>query len=660
MTDYQVLKQITCGNVGVELLSNGTFFYLLRGQRIQWAHSDAATVDGRRISTKTGERREVSVQPQTDGLRKGMLVTSIFEENGLQLEQQLLLPETEDWISVQVFLTDCTGETVTRELAPIATPYPDPSGKPLFLSLDQRMLLVPYDNDMWVRYEETPLRPGRRSYDVTAIFDPDTREGLLVGALDHDLWKNAIACGFTDARSIRAFCGAADACTHDSLPHGCVRGKRVGSARFILHWCDDIRHGLEQFGDLCAELHPPLPWTGGVPFGFNTYSGLGARLSLDAWQTAGDLIHELPSFHDEQGATYINLDGSFGLDQARIAQMVKAFHARGQKVGTYCAPFVGHPKLGLDRVIDPDSGTTLRDLLLCDAQGRPLPACDNLMPLDCTHPLWEKYARDLMKKVVDMDFDYLKIDFLSHGATEGHFYDASIPTGRAALNRAYQILLDELSRAKHPIFISLSIAPLFPAGYGHARRCCCDSFGHVEDTHYVLNALTFGWWESGRLYHFNDPDHIALYRSEIDGRAPTTLEEARSRYNAAAISGTVMLLSDDFGPDSLHAAPSIARARALADQPAINALARLGRAFTPVELHDDSTAVFTLKADDGWYIACFNFCTTPQTVQVLASRADLPDSGTLTDLNRQISWSFRDTLTCALPPMASAILKMTR
>ena len=71
MTDYQVLKQITCGNVGVELLSNGTFFYLLHRQRIQWAHSDAATVDGRRISTKTGERREVSVQPQTDGLRKG-------------------------------------------------------------------------------------------------------------------------------------------------------------------------------------------------------------------------------------------------------------------------------------------------------------------------------------------------------------------------------------------------------------------------------------------------------------------------------------------------------------------------------------------------------------------------------------------------------------
>lgn len=176
----------------------------------------------------------------------------------------------------------------------------------------------------------------------------------------------------------------------------------------------------------------------------------------------------------------------------------------------------------------------------------------------------------------------------------------------------------------------------------------------------VLNALTFGWWESGRLYHFNDPDHIALYRSEIDGRAPTTLEEARSRYNAAAISGTVMLLSDDFGPDSLHAAPSIARARALADQPAINALARLGRAFTPVELHDDSTAVFTLKADDGWYIACFNFCTTPQTIQVLASRAGLPDNGTLTDLNRQISWSFRDTLTCALPPMDSAILKLTR
>lgn len=658
MADFEVIREVRCGNVGVQLLSNGAYFYLLHGERVQWAHSEAACADGRSISTKTATRTGIDVCEQAEGWRRGTLVRVRFEEGDLRLEQQLLLPEEGDWISVQVVLTDCTGVTVTRELTPVLTPYPDRSGKPLFLSLDQRMLLVPYDNDMWVRYEETPLRPGRCSYDVSAIFQPDSREGLVIGALDHDVWKNAIACGFTDARSVRAFSGVADACTHDSLPHGCVRGDSVASSRFILQWCSDVRRGLEDFGDLCAALHPPLPWSLGVPFGYNTFSGLGGRLTLDAWQAAGDLIHEIPSFHDAQGLTYINLDGHFGLDQNRIRRMVDDFHARGQKVGTYCAPFIAHPRLGLDRVLDEESGATMQDLLLCDDQGHPLPACDALMPLDCTHPAWEKYARSLMKRVVDDGFDYLKIDFISHGATEGCFHNREIATGRIALNRAYRILLDELSRADRPIFISLSIAPLFPAGFGHARRCCCDSFGHIDDTHYVLNALSFGWWESGRLYRFNDPDHIALYRSEIDGRTTTSFAEARSRYNAAAISGTVMLLSDDFGPNSPHEAPSKARAWALANQPDINALARTGRAFTPVELRDNDHAVFTLQENGDWYVALFNFSGTPQTVCVDARRAGLPTSGVATDLNRGDSWPYDTGLSCALPPMDSAILKL--
>ena len=91
------------------------------------------------------------------------------------------------------------------------------------------------------------------------------------------------------------------------------------------------------------------------------------------------------------------------------------------------------------------------------------------------------------------------------------------------------------------IFVSLSISPLFPAGRGHARRCCCDAFGHPEDVRYVLNALNFGWWTQGSLYAFNDPDHTVLYNSVVDGRGPTGLCSARSRYYASVISGTVML-----------------------------------------------------------------------------------------------------------------------
>lgn len=47
------------------------------------------------------------------------------------------------------------------------------------------------------------------------------------------------------------------------------------------------------------------------------------------------------------------------------------------------------------------------------------------------------------------------------------------------LNAAYQFI-DELLKPEKtgkPFFISLSIAPLFPNGYGHARRFSCDAFG---------------------------------------------------------------------------------------------------------------------------------------------------------------------------------------
>ena len=105
-----------------------------------------------------------------------------------------------------------------------------------------------------------------------------------------------------------------------------------------------------------------------------------------------------------------------------------------------------------------------------------MPAVDGLYALDCTHPAWEGYARDFIRGVAEEGFDYLKIDFLGHGSMEAKFADPSIRTGRQAYCHGMGILLDELLKQDHPIFLSLSIAPIFPYGFGHARRCCCDSF----------------------------------------------------------------------------------------------------------------------------------------------------------------------------------------
>ena len=657
--NIETMKAYSNGSCGIELLSNGAFFYTLHGRRVQWVHSSAQASDGRKINTRTAVMgKTLCIEVVTD-IGPVLRVTTEFSENGLRLVQTVDLPENAEHLLVQVTLSDVNGQSIsTNCLSPIDTPYPSPDGEPLLLSLDQRMLLVPYDNDMWVRYESAPLRPGRRSYDVTAQFDPVSRNGLVIGAVDFDVWKNGITCSAYDARCLIATSGIADAGTHDYIPHGLVSGIAVSSARFMMLWSGDVRKGMETYGQVCSQVLPPMRWDGHVPFGYNTYSAFGGSATMPSWQAAGDLIHALPSYGDEDGVTYINLDACANLDEQGVRRMVKDFHARGQRCGTYGAPMITHPLWGYDRPLMGTNGLCFKDLILKDDNSQPLPTPDGLTALDVTHPAWEEHTRLWLRHVFDMGFDYLKLDFLGHGSMEGAHADPACATGRMALNHAYQIIRDEFEHAGRPVFLSLSIAPLFPHGFGHARRACCDSFGHVEDVRYVLNALTFGWWTNRILYHFADPDHITLFCSKVDGRGEITENEARSRYNAAAISGTVMLLSDNFGPDGDPDTIRRCRERVarIADQPAINAIARSGIAFRPVELTDEKMAVFTAVIEGQTHAAFFNFTAEPQTVRVSAIRAGLPQTGLVTDLNRNQTWRYADVLNVPLAPCDSAIL----
>ena len=228
-----------------------------------------------------------------------------------------------------------------------------------------------------------------------------------------------------------------------------------------------------------------------------------------------------------------------------------------------------------------------------------------------------------LDRFVEWGFDYLKMDFLSHGGIEGCHYDKSIRTGRQAIAVGYQWIMDNLSKERiGRDFISLSIAPLFPHGYGHARRFACDAFGRNEDVEYTLNAETYSWWQNGRLYSFNDPDHICLLRS-FEMERDSSLGEARARYTASVISGTVMMLSDDYErPEARE------RAMQLATNREVNEVARSGVAFCPVSSNggfacDTYTAVINGKH----YLAVFHWEDTNEVKEVDLSRAQLtPDT----------------------------------
>ena len=648
-----VSEHIEHSRVALDLYSNNAVMYRLDGRNINWFFSIGKTRE-KTIDTRTARRTGI-----TKELREGRCLIDVsYRGNGLTLTQHFEIPENKPWFTVSVTLKDGK-QTESNCLIPMDFGYPADICDGLFLSLEQKMILVPYDNDMWVHYESAPLRPGRTSYDVSAVYNDRTLAGLLVGALDFDIWKNAVRCSAWDARCFSAISGVADSCSHDLLPHGFVSGEQVTSARFLCGWYEDIRDGFEEYGLQSMSPEAVWHWDHGVPYGWNSYSALTLHTSIDHYNRAADFLYEkLPAFHSKEGITYINFDAVFGIPKRQIRESIRRLHARGQKAGWYMNPLSHLPI----QDIVPLRGNKLKhrkDILLKTEDGADYPMIDGKYPIDITIPEAEEDFRLALREFVEMGFDYIKLDFLSHGAVEGKRYDSRIRTGREALNYFYRIVREELSPEKtgREIFISSSIDPHVPCGNAHSRRCCCDSFGHHDDVKYVLNALTYGWWTNRTNYQFNDPDHTVLYSSMVDGREPSSENEARSRYNASVISGTVMLLSDNFGPDgdAEIIANASARAAKFADNSALNAVASRGRAFRPLTLASDANVFYS-----GEYLAVFNYEDRPREFEVEPEKINFPREGTLTDLNRNTELTYSGKILVTMEPYDSAIFSLKK
>jgi hypothetical protein len=172
------------------------------------------------------------------------------------------------------------------------------------------------------------------------------------------------------------------------------------------------------------------------------------------------------------------------------------------------------------------------------------------------------------------------------------------------------------------MFLSLSIAPLFPSGYGHARRLSCDTKGHIsggdQSTEYMLNSLTYGWWTDKNLY-ITDPDHVVL-GDEADQGA-RSVEEGKSRLLSAIISGGMILdssrLADD--PQGRELARSV-----YGNRPWF-AIAAEQKTFRPIEgdTGDRATDVFMRASAHGAYVALFNYDENkPHTFNVPLDRID--------------------------------------
>jgi hypothetical protein len=595
------------------------------------------------------------------------------------LLQHIWLYDGKPWIAVEAELSPEASAIGTRHFDAIVLKGPDSVQVEHGGAL--RALHVPFDNDMWFRYESRAvddIKAGKTfsSDEVTAIYDNSSRQALILGSISHDTWKTAIDMQATDGQmtGIDIYGGISSPTgvrtdTHDTVPHGLVHGTRVTSPRIFIGSFADWRDGLEAYGAANAAVHPPLKWPAGAPMGWNSWAAYGEKINQHRYLGAAAFVRDtlVPQGFSRNKVVYINLDAFWSnLDAVQLADAVANIKAmRGAdgvhfEPGIYWTPFA-YWSDDLDAYVE---GTGMkyryRDILLKAPDGSFLPKVDGGWAIDPSHPGEKARIAYFLRKFQQLGFTYLKLDFLSHGALEGAHYDPAIQTGIEAYNEGMRQIADETGNR---MFLSLSIAPLFPSGYGHARRISCDTKGHIsggdQTTEYMLNSLTYGWWTSGSLY-IADPDHVVLGEKADQGARSVT--EGRSRLLSAIISGG-MILDSSSVVDSQQARDL---ARAVYYNRNLFAVASEGKAFRPIEgdTGNHAASAFVRPSAHGVYLAVFNYDDKQaQTFTIPLNRIDpkfgAQTSSAVTDIaSGKVLQPVHGTVSVTLQPAESELLEL--
>lgn len=650
------------------------------GSRLRKVESGAQLADGRSLITSAYARHELVKQPVNGGSGNTREITIRSTSPGMpELLQHIAIAVSKPWVSIQAELGSAGSVIGTRHFDAVIVKGTDAIRVSDAAQL--RVLRVPFDNDMWVRYNSVPvdgISPGDTcsSSEVTAFYDNQNRHAIVLGSVSHDTWKTAIDVRAQGGRidELDIYGGISSPIgvrsdTHDTVPHGIVHGVRVKSPRILIGSFSDWREGLEAYGAANAAVHPPLHWPGGAPMGWNSWAAYGGKIDYDRYLDAAAFVRRnlLPEGFGRNKVIYVNLDAFWSrLDAVQLADAVAVIKSmRGPdgarfEPGIYWTPFA-YWSDDLDAWVE---GTGMkyryRDILLKAPDGSLLPKVDGGRPIDPSHPGEKERIRYYLKMFRQMGFTYLKLDFLSHGALEGRHFDPAIQTGIEAYNEGMQQIVDE---AGNRMFLSLSIAPLFPSGYGESRRISCDTKGHIngreQSTEYMLNSLTYGWWTTPSLY-IADPDHVVLgSRADLGARS---VAEGRSRLLSAIISGGMILDSSRLADDP----QGQLLAKQVYDNRRLFAVADQQKAFRPVEgdTGDHAASAFMRRSPHGFYLALFNYDDEqPQTITVAVERIDPSLAAArvvdVTDVaTGQPDGSVHGVVSIPLQPAASKLLEL--
>lgn len=570
---------------------------LLNENRQIIAHSSARWgLDSVTTSFRETKNITTEVTPLNDKFGKGIKVTISGKKDSNRISQNFYLYKGLNYIFTD-FSVSADNTVRLNFMAPIDMTEP----LEMFKSYGNNILFVPFDNDAWVRFRVTPFgNPAPESHEVSAMFNSDSREGIVIGSIEHDSWKTGVKIVSSDSLKVDSLCvygGIATELTRDVKSHGAVQGTTVKSPKIMLGLFDDWREGLETFADICNIITPQISSQGEKPFGWNSWGKIQSNINFDnASQTAEFFNKNLQTntFTSNDTTVYIGLDSFWdcGFTSSELKKFADSCHKHGQKAGIYYCPFTDWIK-NENALVEEAPEYSYSDIYL--RHNDSILNFDGAYAIDPTHPATKKRISHKINQFIEWGYDFLKIDFLAHGTYEADsYYDQNVTTGIQAYNKG-MAYLDSV--VNNRLWINLSIAPLFPANYAHSRRIGCDAWADIKNTEYTLNALTYGWWLD-HVYHYNDGDHIVM-EGVSDG-------ENRARLTSSAITG-LFFLGDDLSKTGSEETKN--KVMYAATNPDINEMARRCKSFRPVEhgIEDKAADMFYYIYDDVMYLAIFNF-----------------------------------------------------
>lgn len=521
--------------------------------------------------------------------------------------------------------------TSSNYIAPVVTETPSAF---LPANASNRVLSVPFDNDAWVGYSSFALSVDSVSFEVTSLYCGDTREGLVVGSVEHDTWKTGIRYSTSANRQLNrleCFGGISHRLTHDvdasgSKPHGSISGTRLKSPKLLIGLFNDWRKGMETYAEANALVAPPRQWTKGNIFGWNSWGAMAENLNFTGVLDVSDYISTQlqPNHFTNNGTAYVILDSYWdNLTDYQLKTFARRCVDNGQVPGIYWSPFADWGEDG-SRTME---GTNYRygDAYLY-VNGQPKKIASRA--LDPTHPGTRQRMSYFINRFKELGYKYIKFDFLNNAILEADsYYDKRITTGVQAYNSGMKYLAELCG---DDLFMALSIAPAFPAQYGNSRRITCDAWGAKEDTEYVMNGLSYGWW-LGKVYNFNDADHLVLHKDNYNEA------ENRMRITSGVITGTY-ILGDNFSRTGTCIGDPAARQKTeqFATNAEVNAIARIGQSFYPVDGAKASGKnswgrnrgenLFMLDTDACIYVAAFNYNETAFSDPIKLSKLGITSS----------------------------------